>query len=254
MNSASILVIDTGTGTVSQTITIGTAPRSIAIPANPSPANTFGYVTTGGNLIAIDLRPGLTFGQVVQGATVSLPVSSFIAANSDGSRVVVTGFGAGGVNVAVVDTALLLTNPSSAVISQVTIGANPGAVAISTITTQAPATAPIVSGFDANVVNDAPHTVQITGSNFSSGAQVRFGKLDPVPANVISSGILQAVVPQYAPAQTGADIIVTNPNSAGEHFRRTECGRRQLLAAQFGDKVRTERQQSLCRGVHHDDG
>lgn len=232
MNSGSILVIDTGTGTISQTITLGATPRSIAIPANPSPAITLGYVTTtSGNLIAIDLRPGLTFGQVVQGATATLPVSSFIAANSDGSRVVVTGFaGAGGANVAVIDTALLLTNPSVAVISQLTVGANPGAVAISMITTQAPATAPVISGFDANVVNDAPHTVQITGSNFSNGAQVRFGKLDPVPASVISSGILQAVVPQYAPAQTGADIIVTNPNSAGPVSGQQQSG---VLAGQF---------------------
>jgi len=231
LSTGSILVIDTGTGTISQTITLGTAPKSIAIPANSSPANTFGYVTTGGSVFAIDLRPGLTFGQVVQGATATLPLGpSFIAANSDGSRVVVTGFGAGGVNVAVIDTALLLTNPSLAVISQVTIGANPGAVAISTITTQAPATAPVVSGFDSNVVNDAPHTVQITGSNFSNGAQVRFGKLDPVPANVISSGILQAVVPQFAPAQTGADIIVTNTNSAGPVSGQQQSG---VLAGQF---------------------
>ena len=239
-NPRSLLVIDPVNNVVTQNIALPSPfPSDMAVtPSATDPSQVFGYLADGSGVSVVDLRPGSsTFGQVLPGTTAILSFDtqfSSIAINSDGSRAVaISRAGAAGNNVAVLDTALLRSNPSTAVLSQTRISnANSSltGVHVGFVDTQPPPTAPTASGFDTNVVNDAPGTVNITGTNFASGALVRIGKMDPIPATLSSSASLQVVVPRNAPAMLGADIIVTNPGSAGPVSAQHQSG---ILAGQF---------------------
>ena len=181
-------------------------------------ANSYGYYgyligyDHSGNFsaTAIDLNPGSkTFGQLLPqtGVNLSLLLGESIGAaiSRDGASLVVTSwtnFQIGPQNTVVVNTNLMFTNPGNAIVGQATVGngERTGGVTVASITTTPPASAPTVTGVSGQVTNNAPTTIHVEGTNFLPGAQVRIGKMQPLPATVNSSSDLQVTVPQNAPA------------------------------------------------------
>jgi hypothetical protein len=219
----SVLIIDTNTNSVAQSVDPGSRPFAVAATREAAdPDGIFGYLVRAGSpanaiISAIDLGVGSpTFGVIVGDATLPQPSIGFpaIALTADSNRAYVTSWDLTvPSNVAVVDTGLLLSDPATAVVKQFRVGTSLRALAVALTETQPSASAPVVSGVDLSLVaNDTDTSVRITGSGFDVDARVRFGTLDAVAATVLSSTELEAVVPQSAAAQ-GADIIVTNPNS-----------------------------------------
>jgi hypothetical protein len=58
--------------------------------------------------------------------------------------------------------------------------------------------------------NGGGTTVTITGTNFATGATVRFGTSAPVSATFVNSTTLTASTPNVAPAQGAVNVLVTN--------------------------------------------
>ncbi len=129
-------------------------------------------------------------------------------------------------NVVVLDTGLMLTDPSQAIVGQNTVanGAQPNGLAIATVATTVPPTAPTVTSASGPITNDVQNTIHVEGTNFASGAQVRIGGMRPLPATVNSSTDLQVTVPVNAPAAPGLDVIVTNPQSTSPPAQQQQSG------------------------------
>ncbi len=183
----------------------------------------------------LDLNNGSsTFGQLLPQTEVDfyqyLPNESSVAINAEGSRLVVSGFKSSSQgpqpNVVVIDTALMLTNPSQAIVANTPVanGAQTNCVTIATVTTTSPPTAPTVTGVSGSVTNDTPTTIHVFGTNFASGALVRIGSMAPLNATVNSSTDLQVTVPVNAPAAPGLDVIVTNPSVLSSPAHQNQSG------------------------------
>jgi hypothetical protein len=179
------------------------------------------------------LRPGSgTFGQLLTSTEVVLPYTfafpSGAAISADGTRMVIGQIKSSNgpqPNVFVIDTAKLLHDPSHAIVANATVpgGGQEGAT-IAAITLQAPPAAPTVTGVSGSITNDAAHTIDVFGTNFATGAQVRIGSMSPLPANVISSTDVQVTVPANAPAAPAQDVVVTNPNLASPPAQQNQSG------------------------------
>jgi len=231
-SGGALLMINAATNTLSQIITAPTltAPFAIAITRDANdPAGVFGYITQGGaarTVTVLDLRPGqATFGTLT-GAQVTLPTNlnqSHIALTADGKHAIVASFltptAGQPANLFVLDTQLLRTSSPSAILKQFASGnalPNLDAISVGFVQVQPPANAPTITTVSPTaIVNDAPRTIHITGTNFANGAVVRVGSLDPIAATGISASSLDVTLPQFMPAQNGADIIVTNPATGG---------------------------------------
>jgi len=217
-----LMIIDTSTNTVSQAPAVAN-PFSIAITRNANdPNGVFGYLVQGGGRVSVvDLRPGTAFGQLIPNATITLPVNlnqGDIGITADGSRVIVTSFvqNATQNNVFVLDTKQLRTPPvtNTAILAQFHAGGPStllNSVAVGFVETQVSAVPVVTTVSPTSVANDQPRTIHITGSGFADGDLVRVGSMDPIapnPATLTSTG-LDVTLPQFAPAQNSADVIVT---------------------------------------------
>jgi WD40 repeat protein len=155
-------------------------------------------------------------GQIL--SDVPLPIAfadirTAIAVNGDSTRVYL-GATTGSNNLLIIDTALALSNPATAIIAQNTIGAQVKGITVGFIQIQPPSTAPTVTEVSPLLIkNNVSTTIQLSGSGFAPDAQVRIGNLEPVAAQFVSSSQLEATVPAGSAAQ-GAAIVVTNPNVA----------------------------------------
>src|ERR1019366_8589884 len=164
-----LLLISTTTNTVVADNVLTYDPLGIVVPTGADPA--YGYFLGFGpdgylSATVLDLRNGSsTFGQLLPQTEVLIGQSYFyaptgLAANAEGSRLVVTGFKSSShgpqPNAVVIDTALMLTNPSQAIVGHTTIanGAQANGVTIATVTTTSPPTAPTVTGVSGSVTND----------------------------------------------------------------------------------------------------
>jgi DNA-binding beta-propeller fold protein YncE len=217
--SGGLVVIDTATASVVQTINANFVFTVGASRNATDPTRIFAYLlhtsTLGRSFAIMDLSSGSpTFGLIV--GEVALPPSfqidvlAHIASNSAGTRAFLSSENSP-TNILEIDTSV----PSAPVVLPgLSVGSLLRSITVAFTADAATATAPVVTGVNTPLVrNDTPAAVQISGSGFASDAQVKFGNLDPVPAQFISSSLLQVTPPLDAPAQ-GAAIIVTNPDQS----------------------------------------
>ena len=236
-----VLLISTTTNTI-----VGDIPQTksypvqalVVTPNGSDPNGIIGYLSTGGMVIALDLRTNSpTYGQLLPSTTVTLGNGFYdytMAVNSDGSRLILAGYPSfqDSPNVNVVDTSKMFTDPAHALIAQVTVndGIEAEAVCTGFFPTTPPPTAPTVSGVSGDITNDADHQIQVTGGNFLQGALVRIGNMGPLPATVNGSSSLTVTVPANAPAGKALDIVVTNPQTNSPPDQQNQSG---LLAGKF---------------------
>jgi hypothetical protein len=229
--------ISTATDRLAIDSVVPTDPYGIVIPPVTGPSYGYVVATDSVNLplaIVLDLNNGSpTFGQLLPQTEV--PLSQYLsnetgeAINVEGSKLIVTGQGLDA-NVVVIDTALMLTDPSHAIVATTTVagGALTNGVTVATVTTTQPPTAPTVTGVSGSVTNDTATTIHVSGTNFASAAQVRIGSMAPLNATVNSPTDLEVTVPVNAPAAPGLDVIVTNPSVSSPPAQQNQSG---LLAA-----------------------
>ena len=225
--------ISTATDRLAIDSVVTTDPYGIVIPPVTNPA--YGYVVgidSSNNLSAtvLDLNNGSpTFGQLLPQTEVLLgqylvsPTGEAI--NQEGTKLVVTGQEASA-NAVVIDTALMLTDPSHAIVATTTVagGALTNGVTVATVTTTQPPTAPTVTGVSGSVTNDTATTIHVSGTNFASAAQVRIGSMVPLNATVNSPTDLEVTVPVNAPAAPGLDVIVTNSAVSSPPAQQNQSG------------------------------
>ena len=236
-----VLLISTATDTVAadfaQTAQYNSHALTISPPGTDS-SKVFAYFSYGISVALIDLRANSpTYGMVLPDSAVTLDVLDVsahgLAVNSDGSRLIVAGYSfPPSPNVDIIDTDKMLNDPQNAIIARVTVdnGIGANAVCAGAFSTIPPNTAPMVTGVSGDITNDMPRQVQITGGNFKTGALVRIGSMNPLPADVMDSSTLSVTVPANAPAGKALDIIVTNPQVNDPPDQRYQSG---LLAGQF---------------------
>jgi uncharacterized repeat protein (TIGR01451 family) len=239
-----LLIIDTATNQVSQTVSLPSQPSAIAITRNAGdPNGIFGYVSRAANagnpgnkVSTLDFNPGsATFGTLLAGKEITLTDNingGDIGITDDGNRLIVTAFQLGVAhNVIVLDTQVLRgATPANAIVNQFLAGG--GAAQIESVQAgllqqQPPTGAPapsIVNVTPGTIVNDVPNTIHIHGNNFAAGALVRVGTLDPIPASNVTATDLDVLIPQAAPSQVAADILVTNPNVSPAVINRQVSG------------------------------
>jgi hypothetical protein len=228
--------IDTASNRVVRSLPQTIDPEGILVTPVNNPGSVYGYLlgldnnTGNPSAIIIDLNPGSqTFGQQV-GSEVDLGLAGFdtacAAINSAGTRLVVGGYPLGGTgnNLVELDTGLMLTNPTAAIVAQTTVGGPSGAYVVSIANVSlTPPSPPTVASVSAPLItNDSPNTITVTGTNFQPGARVRVGTMPPVAADVLSATTLTAVVPQNAPGRANLDVLVTNPglsNPANQQYQ-----------------------------------
>ena len=223
--SALVYLISTSTNTLSQTVTMtfGGA-RTIAITRNPNAAS--GVVAflgfPGGAIRVLDLRSGsATYGQLLTGSVaLGSPVTD-MALTPDGNTLqAVNGVFQGSAGphstLYTLNAALIVTSPSTALVSTVVIpnSISVRGLAIGYVQNFPLPSAPQVSDVvPQEITNEAPKLVRIFGDNFTAGALVRIGNLDPLPSTFVSPQEVTVTVPAGAAVQVGS-IVVTLPNSA----------------------------------------
>ena len=236
-----VVLVSTATSTVIAD-KVQTVYGVIALSVTPNgsdPSKIYGYVAgdlSQGNLGVLDLvKSSPTYGMILLATETSTDIQTTeMALNSEGSRLVIAGYSLyyPHNNVGVYDTAKLLSDPANARIAQFTVGSGTQvtAVCVGVFSTTIPNTAPAVSGVSGDINNDAPHDIQIMGANFQSGALVRIGSMDRLPATVNGSTSLTVTVPAAAPAGRAIDIVVTNPEANAPPDQQNQSG---LLAGKF---------------------
>ncbi len=212
--------------------TLTSAQGLVVTPDGSDPSKIYGYVVgsnlNGEALAALDLVVNSpTYGMVLPStqSPVDLSVEE-MAINSDGSRIVVVGLPNSSHNVEVFDTNKLFNDPSNARIAEVNVenGTQAESVCIGSFSFTIPNTAPVVSSVSGDITNDAPHSITITGGNFQTGALVRIGSMDRLPANVSGGSSLTVTVPAMAAAGKGLDIVVTNPETNAPPVQQNQSG------------------------------
>ncbi len=233
-----VLYISTATNAVAQDYSIATDPYGILI--SPSGSTQYAYILGSGGFPFSATVFNLQTGQLLPQTEVeldnyfSLPTTAAI--NPEGTRLVIGGAKLSqepNPNLVVINTSTLLTNPSQAVVGQATIagGVRPYGTAIASVVSKRPSTAPRITSVTPGTVNNATaNVIQLTGTNFAAGAQVRFGTMAPLTATVLDPGHLKVTLPKNAPAQSAMDVIVTNPNLSSPPAKQYQSG---LLAGKF---------------------
>ena len=238
--SSHLLFIDTTSNKVVLDDALSFDPMGLLITPVNKPGSVYGYLlaidTTGMfSATVLDLNPGSpTFGQLLLQTEVLLqsffPYATSAAINPEGAKLIVGGYKPGksspNPNLVELDTALMLTDPSKAIVGQATVagGVRPHGSVVAAVTTSPPPTAPTVTGVSSPITNDQDNIVHVTGTNFASGALVRFGTMPPLAATVNSSNSLDVTVPKNAPAAPRLDVVVTNPNSNGPPAQQYQSG------------------------------
>lgn len=228
-----LLVVDTATNSVAQSVTPGIFPRQIAVTTPGGTSNgVFVYLlgTDSSNNVVVD-DYSFSGGILNLAGSLSLfPLTSPIreCLSPDSSRFYVSEGG----TVTALDTQAIINDPSAAVVGRFAIANQINGMAGANVQLQSPATAPTVTGITPRLIlsNDttAGRTIEVSGTNFSPDALLRVGNLLPFAPGASSSS-LQAVVPSNAPAQV-ADIIVTDPNSGSSTANQHQSG---ILRGQF---------------------
>ncbi|MGB9106043.1 MAG: hypothetical protein WCC59_14885, partial [Terriglobales bacterium] len=223
--SALVYLINTSTNTLSQAVTTTFGgPRTIAIARNPNAASGvvafLGFLN--GSIRVLDLRNGSgTFGQVLAGSlALGSPVTD-MALTPDGNTLQAVN----GVTQAVsgpqstlytLNAQLLVTNPATALESTVGI---PNSISVRGLAigyvqnSPLPGAPQVTDVVPQEITNEAAKLVSIFGDNFTPGALVRIGNLDPLPSTFVSPQEVTVTVPAGAAVQIGT-IVVTLPNSA----------------------------------------
>jgi hypothetical protein len=242
--SYQLLFINTLTLKVTNTTVLpnfgGSTPGVVITPNGTDPTKIYGYVLHRGNasvvLTAIDLRPGShTFSQLVPGTDVPVPFTSIssagLAISTDGARLVAGGqqFSQNNPlpNLFVVDTSALLAGQGANSIVATAIaagGGTVGGIAVAPISVAVPPTAPTVTQVSSNVTNDTSTVIDVFGSNFAHGAQVRIGSFGPLATTFVSATDLKVTVPQNTPAGAAQDVIVTNPGPRNTPALQNQSG------------------------------
>jgi uncharacterized repeat protein (TIGR01451 family) len=223
--AALIYLINTSTNTLSQTVTttFGGA-RTIAITRNPNAAS--GVVAflgfADGAIRVLDLRIGAgTYGQLLAGSVTPGTSITDMTLTPDGNTLQAVNGVAQGVSgppstLYTLNAALLVTSPLTSLQSSVAIqnSLSVRGLAIGYVQNFPLSSAPQVDDVvPQEITNEAPKLVRIFGDNFATGALVRIGNLDPLPATFVSPQEVTVTVPAGAAVQIG-NIVVTLPNSA----------------------------------------
>ncbi len=235
-----VLLISTVGNYVAHDFLVENKPMGIMVSPVNNPGSVYGYLLGIGSdsefsATVLDLNSeSPTFGELLPGTEVSLDsmfqASNGAAINADGSKLAVTGHknDAGGPqpNAAVIDTALMLTDPEHAIVGTSTVagGAVTQGLAIAAVVTTPPGSAPTVTAVSGDITNDQPNTIHVTGTNFASGALVRIASMAPLSTVVNSGTDLEVTVPQNAPAGTDLDVVVTNPGVSGPPAQQNQSG------------------------------
>ncbi len=215
-------IIATSTNSATAVATSINGARSVAIPGNANAATGIvAYLLGKGDVHVLDLRSGSgTYGQVLAGSVALGGGLEDLALTPDGNTLqVIHGplQGASGTSTLyTLNASNVINNPSVALLSSVVIpnGISMRGLAIGYIRTYPVTGAPQVSDVEPQeITNEAAKTVTIFGSHFATGAVVRIGNLDPLPATFVSSSELTVTVPAGAAVQVG-EVIVTLPNTA----------------------------------------
>ena len=209
----------------------------VVTPNGADPTKIYGYVVGSlgqRNLGILDLVTNSpTYGTILPQTEVSVYLTpEEMAINSDGSRLIIVGSPELSHNVEVFDTGKLFSDPNNALIANVNVepGTQVTSVCIGSFSTTIPNSAPVVTGVSGDVTNGAPHDIQVIGGNFRSGAWVRIGSMDPLPATFLGSDKLSVTVPAASPAGRALDIVVTNPQTNDPPDQQNQSG---LLAGSF---------------------
>ncbi len=216
---AAMLVINTSTDTVTQSLPLApiTTIRGFAVSRDPNdPAGQFAY------LVGRETSPVKNVIKVVDLKTLTLLpaettlsfVPTHVVLSADGTylHVFQGGLRTGETNAAYCETFHLRDGTEG--IQEYTINNDITSVSMGFIVDFRIDFSPQVAAFFPSTISDtsAPTTVSIFGANFTSGAKVKFGNLDPLPATFVSTGRLDFTLPAGVPEQD-ADVIVTLPNS-----------------------------------------
>ena len=222
--SSAVFLIDATSDTLSQTVsnsfTAG-GPNYMAITKDANdPRGFLAYMTTSTRTNVLDLRAGSsTFGQfLLSGTGLTMPFAVTTAAlSADGSRAFFSGTGIGSLTaneIAVVDTATLVSNPAASIIGQYRISdfLNGNFSAVAYIDNAVPAGAPVITSASPNAATfEQDATVVVHGSNFTNTMKVRINKLDLIAPTSATATDLQITVPAGSPAGIG-DIAVIDMN------------------------------------------
>lgn len=237
-SSFHVFYISTATNKVVQDYSVADDPYGILI--SPLGNTQYAYILGSGGFpfsaTIFDLQTGqlLTQTEVELDNYFHLPTTAAI--NPEGTILVVGGQTLSqqpNPNLVVVNTGTMLTNPSQAVVGQATIagGVRPYGTLIASVVSKRPSTAPRITSVTPSTVSNATaNIIELTGTNFAAGAQVRFGTMAPLTATVIDPNHLKVTLPKNAPAQSAIDVIVTNPNLSSAPAKQYQSG---LLAGKF---------------------
>lgn len=235
IRAGGLVLMDTTTNAPVLTVPFGFA-FSVTAGRNPAnPSKMVAYVANAGSsavLSMVDITSGSpTFGSILAEAPLPSVVPKSqrtqVNLNPAGTRLYVSvsaTVASSNPNVFIVDTASLLTNPGGAVTTLPQETVQPRSIVIGATQNQPPSTAPVVTGIDKREIsNGHASTLEVFGSGFVPGENVKVGGIDPIPATFVSSNHLRVNIPANAPSQV-ASIIVTTPNSDQDVSRQHQSG------------------------------
>ena len=244
-SSFHLLFISTAKDTLVMDKILPFDPLGLLVNPVNSPGNVYGYLlgTDTNNQFSatlIDLNTGSpTFGQLLTQTEVVLEsyfsYDNGATINPEGTRLVVAGHRGDSQalpNLVVIDTTQMLHNPGGAMRGSAIVanGASPHALSIATINRTVPPTAPTVTSITSPITNDQDNVINITGTNFALGAQVRLGNMPALAASVDSATALHVTVAKDFPARANQDVVVTNPNLNAPAAQQFQSG---LLSGQL---------------------
>jgi WD40 repeat protein len=237
VNPRALVVIDTSTNTVTQTLTPSIFPRQlVATTPGGAGGGTFVY------LLGTDFISNVVTVQafVLSGGTLTLAGSVSLFPFQNGLRIALSPdstqlYVGSGTTVTALNTHAIISNPAGAVSGQFAVANLISGMSAASVQLQPLATAPNVSSVVPNLVvsndTDANRTIQLGGTNFSADALLRIGNLAPFASGASSSSI-QAIIPAGTAAQV-ANLIVTDPDLGSPLTGRHQSGilRGQLVIA-----------------------
>jgi uncharacterized repeat protein (TIGR01451 family) len=216
---STMLVINTSTDTVTQSLDLTPFinARSIVVTQDPNdPVGQFAYIvgrrgSPNANIISsVDLK---TLTLSAQQVTLTF-VPNIAVLSSDGTylHAFQSGLPTGPNNAVYVDTDTVRNGLDNT--NEYRLNNDIGAVSMGFIVDFPADFSPQIAYLSPPSITDTsvPTTINILGSNFTPGANVKLGNQDPQSATFVSTGRLDVTVPAGMPEQD-ADVVVTLPNS-----------------------------------------
>ena len=199
--ATTVSVIDTTSNTVTATVTVGSRPESVVVNPVLIGGVRYAYATNAvsGSVSVINTATNLSVATITVG---SIPQG--LAISPDGTRVYVAN--ANSATVSVIDTALAITSPGTAVLANPIVGFGPNDVAVNPV---------LIGGVRyAYVANSVDGTVSVLNTNTYAQSPISVG----TPASGQNPGSNTAVL---TVTPDGSRVYVTNANDDNVKVIRT---------------------------------